>query len=101
MRLLDTEKLVLHYFDDIPDDGYAILSHTWEKRDENGENVEVQFQDFQDPEKAKKKSGYEKIQQSAKQAEQDGFRFIWIDTCCIDTSSSTELTEAINSMFAW
>ncbi|KAK7709376.1 hypothetical protein SLS64_006289 [Diaporthe eres] len=26
---------------------------------------------------------------------------IWVDTCCIDKSSSSELSEAINSMFAW
>jgi hypothetical protein len=27
--------------------------------------------------------------------------YAWIDTCCIDKSSSAELTEAINSMFNW
>ncbi|KAI0772436.1 hypothetical protein BD413DRAFT_545420 [Trametes elegans] len=27
--------------------------------------------------------------------------WIWIDTCCIDKASSAELSEAINSMFAW
>jgi hypothetical protein len=27
--------------------------------------------------------------------------WIWIDTCCIDKSSSTELSEAISSMFYW
>jgi hypothetical protein len=26
---------------------------------------------------------------------------IWIDTCCIDKSSSAELSEAINSMYDW
>ena len=25
----------------------------------------------------------------------------WIDSCCIDKSSSAELSEAINSMFRW
>jgi hypothetical protein len=25
----------------------------------------------------------------------------WIDSCCIDKSSSAELSEAINSMFQW
>jgi hypothetical protein len=28
-------------------------------------------------------------------------QYFWIDTCCIDKSSSTELQEAINSMFRW
>jgi hypothetical protein len=27
--------------------------------------------------------------------------WVWIDTCCIDKSSSAELSEAINSMYSW
>jgi hypothetical protein len=27
--------------------------------------------------------------------------YVWIDTCCIDKTSSAELSEAINSMFRW
>ena len=34
-------------------------------------------------------------------AEKDGLRYVWVDTCCIDKSNNTELSEAINSMFAW
>ncbi|QDS74120.1 hypothetical protein FKW77_009871 [Venturia effusa] len=34
-------------------------------------------------------------------ARRDGQEYIWIDTCCIDKSSSAELTEAINSMYQW
>ncbi|KAK8060938.1 hypothetical protein PG996_010868 [Apiospora saccharicola] len=30
-----------------------------------------------------------------------GLSHVWIDTCCIDQSSSAELSEAINSMFRW
>ncbi|KAM0265092.1 hypothetical protein ACHAPA_007952 [Fusarium lateritium] len=29
------------------------------------------------------------------------YDYIWVDTCCIDKSSSAELSEAINSMFRW
>ena len=31
----------------------------------------------------------------------DGWDWIWIDTCCIDKRSSAELSEAINSMYLW
>lgn len=34
-------------------------------------------------------------------AREAGYRLIWIDSCCIDKSSSAELSEAINSMFEW
>ncbi|RQM05141.1 hypothetical protein DH86_00003147 [Scytalidium sp. 3C] len=47
------------------------------------------------------KAGYQKIIFCEKQARTDGLRFFWVDTCCIDKSSSAELTEAINSMFRW
>ena len=30
-----------------------------------------------------------------------GYRYIWIDSCCIDKTSSSELSQAINSMYAW
>lgn len=34
-------------------------------------------------------------------AREQDYAFVWVDTCCIDKSSSAELSEAINSMHAW
>ncbi|KIK14200.1 hypothetical protein PISMIDRAFT_117416, partial [Pisolithus microcarpus 441] len=45
--------------------------------------------------------GYQKIIKSCEQAKKDGYRWLWIDTCCIDKRSSSELSEAINSMYRW
>jgi hypothetical protein len=42
-----------------------------------------------------------KIDGCCAQALKDCLDYVWIDTCCIDKSSSAELSEAINSMFAW
>jgi hypothetical protein len=50
---------------------------------------------------AKTKKGYAKIQNCCRQALRDGYHYVWIDTCCIDKSSSAELSEAINSMYKW
>jgi Heterokaryon incompatibility protein (HET) len=72
---------------------YAILSHTWGAE-------EVTFKDLIDG-TGKGKAGYSKIQFCGKQARRDGLQYFWVDTCCIDKSSSTELAEAINSMFQW
>ncbi|KAH7395038.1 heterokaryon incompatibility protein-domain-containing protein [Phaeosphaeria sp. MPI-PUGE-AT-0046c] len=74
---------------------YAILSHTWGTEDD-----EVTFHDIVDG-SGPRKAGYRKINFCAKQAASEGFDFFWIDTCCIDKSSSSELSEAINSMFRW
>jgi hypothetical protein len=86
-----TEDLV---GDDIPRE-YAILSHRWGAPAE-----EVSFKDMIDGIGASK-SGYDKIRFCGEQASRDRLQYFWIDTCCIDKSSSTELQEAINSMFHW
>lgn len=43
----------------------------------------------------------EKIAMACKVAREAGYKLLWIDTCCIDKSSSAELAEAINSMYKW
>jgi hypothetical protein len=47
------------------------------------------------------KKGSEKVFGCCKETIKLGFSYAWIDTCCIDKSSSSELSESINSMFAW
>ncbi|KAM5546170.1 hypothetical protein V8D89_000296 [Ganoderma adspersum] len=42
-----------------------------------------------------------KIRDACAVARKNGYRYIWIDSCCIDKSSSAELSEAINSMYRW
>jgi hypothetical protein len=74
---------------------YAILSHTW------GEDHEEVTMANLEKDTDTSKAGYRKLEFCANQAAEHGLRFFWVDTCCIDKSSSAELTEAINSMFAW
>jgi len=50
---------------------------------------------------ADKKVGYEKVNQTCLIAKSHGFNYVWIDTCCIDKTSSVELSEAINSIYHW
>ncbi|KAF3058217.1 Vegetative incompatibility protein HET-E-1 [Daldinia childiae] len=96
MRLLSSSSGEMKFFPsraDIPP--YAILSHTW------GEE-EVSFQDWQgEREKVKKMKGFRKIEYCCQQAVEDGLDWVWVDTCCIDKTSSAELSESINSMFRW
>jgi len=96
MRLLDVNTLKLHTFygDAIP--RYAILSHNWLQDDE-----EITFQQIQDPDTCRHKQGFRKIELLCEQAQRDDWRYAWIDTACIDKTNSSELSEAINSMFAW
>lgn len=45
--------------------------------------------------------GFRKLRLSCAMATRQGLKYIWIDTCCIDKTSSSELSEAINSMFRY
>jgi hypothetical protein len=74
---------------------YAILSHTWD-----ADSLEVTYQEITRG-TGSSKTGYRKIEFCADQAEEDGLEYFWVDSCCIDKSNSSELTEAINSMYRW
>ncbi|KAK7462463.1 hypothetical protein VKT23_008064 [Stygiomarasmius scandens] len=93
MRLLNTKTFRLEeFYVDIPP--YAILSHTWEEE-------EITFKDIQIPEVAKYKAGWRKIDSACAHARKYDFKWIWIDSCCINKESSAELSEAINSMYQY
>lgn len=95
MRLLHTStfKLSEFYGDDTPK--YAILSHTWGK-------AEVSLHDLQkEASELDGLEGYIKIKACCALAAREGHQHVWIDTCCIDKTSSAELSEAINSMYRW
>ncbi|KAL2881491.1 hypothetical protein SGCOL_003057 [Colletotrichum sp. CLE4] len=52
-------------------------------------------------ETTKSKAGFDKVAKTCEVAREKGLGYAWVDTCCIDKSSSAELSEAINSMFRW
>ncbi|PKS08038.1 hypothetical protein jhhlp_006650 [Lomentospora prolificans] len=70
--------------------GLAVLSHTWH-------DGEATFQDFTSPDRAAtcRLPGFRKIQVACELALRDDVRYAWVDTCCIDKTSSAEPTEAI------
>lgn len=77
---------------------YAILSHRWEQ----DEDQEVLLKDLTgDSVLAKAKKGCRKLELCIQKAQDDGLRYFWIDSSCIDRSSSAELSEAITSMYRW
>ncbi|KAI0509007.1 HET-domain-containing protein [Xylaria bambusicola] len=108
MRLIDVKTLELKEFHHkVPP--YAILSHTWGDQ-------EVTFQEYllatnnsssshtyirSRPSDIKRKAGFAKILGACSRASADRLGYLWCDTNCIDKTSSAELSEAINSMYAW
>ncbi|KAI0453790.1 heterokaryon incompatibility protein-domain-containing protein [Xylaria acuta] len=105
MRLIHTRTKKLKWYEEEDRPPYAILSHRWGDTSE-----EVTLQEFEatlspnpltpiDP--ILLKSGYKKIQEFCKEADRMKYDWAWIDTCCIDKTSSSELSEAINCMYRW
>jgi Heterokaryon incompatibility protein (HET) len=98
MYLLQTSppfKLCFFPGPNIPD--YAILSHRWVQ-------PEVDFQLMQSwnaTEPDTHHPSFAKISGCCRLAREDGWDYVWIDTCCIDKTSSHELSEAINSMYRY
>lgn len=94
---------------------YAILSHTWGDDEVTYEHVrsptaferrllgndsDATYERIRD-QNVRECKAYSKVVGAMRQAASDGHEYVWIDTCCIDKSSSAELSEAINSMYAW
>ncbi|KFY20078.1 hypothetical protein V491_04003, partial [Pseudogymnoascus sp. VKM F-3775] len=93
MRLINTTTLGIEIFFDGHAPPYAVLSHRWH-------GGEISLQEMQDG-TAVERPGYSKIVQTCALAVRDGLGYAWVDTCCIDKTSSAELSVAINSMYRW
>ncbi|KAF9477388.1 hypothetical protein BDN70DRAFT_810788, partial [Pholiota conissans] len=77
---------------------YAILSHTWLR----STSAEVTYSDWYSKTFDMSHIGYRKLVNFCKVASADfGLTLGWIDTVCIDKSSSSELDESIRSMYKW
>ncbi|KAK4556543.1 hypothetical protein LTR86_006114 [Recurvomyces mirabilis] len=107
MRLLNTTTL--QFLESYKPPKYAILSHRWRDEEVGYEDFDLtlQPQDLVPPwlvpkiEDTKSRAGYQKILDFARVANESGYEWCWVDTCCIDKRSSAELSEAINSMWTW
>ncbi|KAI1658179.1 hypothetical protein F4813DRAFT_388963 [Daldinia decipiens] len=100
IRLIDTRTLCLVSIPREDTPRYAILSHTWDN------DNEISFQEMMaindDPHHpATDKTGYLKIVGTCQMAKNHGIPYAWVDNCCIDKTSSSDLGEAINSMYRW
>lgn len=111
MRLINTATGRFQEFFDSQRPTYAILSHTW--GNEELSYLDLLFLTSDLPANAvgavqtllrnpnKNGEGYRKVEACCSVARSRGFKWVWIDSCCIDKSSSAELSEAINSMWSW
>jgi hypothetical protein len=90
LRFEHIEEVVAIYF------RCVMLSHRWEEK-------EPSLHDIQDKEvyKLNPVGGIVKLQSFCKIAHDAGYRWAWIDTCCIDQTNNVEVQKSVNSMFVW
>lgn len=114
MRLLNIVTLEIEDYigSNVPE--YTILSHTWGDQEVTLQEWTTYRQQHQRHDSHRhpytedngtppppKSTGRTKIESFCSVARRDGHSHVWVDTCCIDKTSSAELTESINSMFQW
>ncbi|KAH7074500.1 heterokaryon incompatibility protein-domain-containing protein, partial [Paraphoma chrysanthemicola] len=82
--------------DDAPP--YLIVSHRWREDEVLFADLNVSSSSMPD---VQSKKGFAKLRTTCRIASQMGLRYLWIDTCCIDKSSSSDVAEAVVSMYDW
>ena len=114
MRLLNTSTGRFKEISDPQKVRYAILSHVWIYPEASskpggsfGKPAEMSYLDIckihedHPLETSILRHLSPKIQKFCEIAHSAGYELGWVDTCCIDQTSSSELSESINSMFNW
>lgn len=104
MRLLDTTtfQLAPNSPSASKQERYAILSHRWVGSEITYEQLDAHTVALRAAGTTRLESPQEeKIRGACQTARARGIRWMWIDTCYIDKSSNSELSESLNSMFSW
>ncbi len=104
MWLLSTDRAELHPFDSVEAAQiarFAILSHVWDKTEQSFQETQALCDQCTLTNCNPRDLSSTKVRESCTLAEKHGYKWIWNDACCIDKTSSSELSEAINSMFSY
>ncbi|KAG1742622.1 heterokaryon incompatibility protein-domain-containing protein, partial [Suillus paluster] len=73
-----------------------MLSHRWQATEPRMNDIQKKV-----VYKLKAAGGLVKLQSFCRIARDEGYRWAWVDTCCINQEDHAELQKALNSMFAW
>ncbi|KAG2337096.1 hypothetical protein BDR05DRAFT_970635 [Suillus weaverae] len=90
LRMERIQDVVAMYF------RYVMLSHRWEGKEPLLHDIQGKVVYDLDP-----VGGITKLQSFCATARDMGYRWTWIDTCCIDQTNNVEVQQSVNSMFIW
>ncbi|KAG1817255.1 heterokaryon incompatibility protein-domain-containing protein [Suillus subaureus] len=90
LRMESITGAVAKYF------SWVMLSHRWKSKEPRLPDIQDKNLYTLDP-----VGTMVKLQKFCAVARDAGYRWAWVDTCCIDQKNNVELQESINSMFIW
>lgn len=90
LRMERIKKSVAMYF------RCVMLSHRWEEKEPLLYDIQGKVVYKLNP-----VGGIVKLQSFCNAARKEGYRWAWVDTCCIDQNNNVELQKSLNSMFTW
>ncbi|KAG2335876.1 hypothetical protein BDR05DRAFT_971340 [Suillus weaverae] len=90
LRMERIQDVVAMYF------RYVMLSHRWEGKEPLLHDIQGKVVYDLDP-----VGGIAKLQSFCATARDLGYRWTWINTCCIDQTNNVEVQQSVNSMFIW
>jgi hypothetical protein len=76
---------------------WIMFSHTWEGKEPTFKDVNLVDSVW----KLDESPLNEKLRQFCTTAREDGYRWAWSDTCCIDKDTSAILSQSLISMYSW
>jgi hypothetical protein len=76
---------------------WIMFSHTWDGKEPTFKDVNLVDSVW----KLDKSPLSVKLRQFCETAREDGYRWAWSDTCCIDKDTSTVLSQSLTSMYTW
>jgi hypothetical protein len=76
---------------------WIMFSHTWEGKEPTFKDVNL----VESVWKLDKSPLNEKLRQFCGTVREDGYRWAWSDTCCIDKDTSAILSQSLTSMYSW
>ena len=101
MWLLRTDTAELVKRTSVDDIVYAVISHVWGPSEQSFQDIIELHRHYSPSGDNPRDYTSDKIRRFCLHAQAAGYEWAWIDTCCIDKTSSAELSEAINSMYSW
>ncbi|KAJ8592030.1 hypothetical protein M405DRAFT_813388 [Rhizopogon salebrosus TDB-379] len=78
---------------------YVMLSHMWEENEPLLHDIHGR--DIHGKKTFGSSGGITKLKSFCKTARDAGYRWAWVDTCCIDHTNNVEVQQSVNSMFVW